>query len=338
MNNTLKTKYMKNYAKYILIILVQVCSLSKSNTSYAQQRAQYSQYSANQFVLNPAVAGTEDFIDFRFGARTQWVGLDHAPNTYYFSAQMPLGKELGNSHSHHKGEHKGWHGLGTYIYNDVTGPTSRSGAYGAYSYNLGLTKHTRLSMGLYLGVQLFKLDGSELPLTDPSDPLFSAIYKQSVPDAIAGLWAYSKNYYVGISTHNLLQNTLRFDGLTTSLDGVSKLNSHYFITGGVNLQAATDLYVLPSIMIKAVSPAPVSVDLSLRLKYQYKYWAGVSTRGGDSFTIMAGTLIKGAYSVSYSYDLTYSALRSTNTGTHEILIGFRWPPHPKLNCPSQFWH
>ena len=43
----------------------------------AQQRAQYSQYMLNPFVLNPAVAGLEDFIDVRMGYRAQSVSYTH---------------------------------------------------------------------------------------------------------------------------------------------------------------------------------------------------------------------------------------------------------------------
>jgi hypothetical protein len=35
----------------------------------AQQLAQYSQYMNNNYILNPAVAGTEDFIDLKFSYR-----------------------------------------------------------------------------------------------------------------------------------------------------------------------------------------------------------------------------------------------------------------------------
>ena len=58
----------------------------------AQQRPQYSQYMLNNYLLNPALTGIEDYADVRFGHRQQWVGLEGAPVTYYVSAHMPVGK------------------------------------------------------------------------------------------------------------------------------------------------------------------------------------------------------------------------------------------------------
>lgn len=328
---------MKNYQKIFTLNHLWIIFSFVIFSSHAQQRAQYSQYALNQFILNPAVAGTQDYVDIKAGYRSQWVGLEDAPATLYLSAQMPIGKEFGNSHNHHRGEHKAWHGIGTYLYNDVTGPTSRSGFYGAYSFNIPLSKKVRMSTGIYVGAQSYKVDGTELALGDPNDPLFSSVYRKSVADAIAGIWIYSKNYFFGVASHQLLGNKLDFEGLSDDIAGLSQLNRHYFATAGMNLQAAQDLFIVPSIMVKSVTPAPVSVDLTVMIRYQYKYWVGASARAGDSFSLVAGTLIKENYSISYSYDLNYSSLRSSNTGSHEILLGVRLPPHPDLNCPSKFW-
>ncbi len=46
----------------------------------------------NQYILNPALAGIENYTDIKVSHRHQWVGINDAPVTTYLTAHMPLGK------------------------------------------------------------------------------------------------------------------------------------------------------------------------------------------------------------------------------------------------------
>ncbi len=323
-------------------VLLTIAFAAATTLAFSQQRAQFSQYMVNNYVLNPAIAGTEDFIDLKAGFRSQWLGFDGAPVTYYVSAHSPVGREHGTGHGHHRGEHKGWHGIGAYLYNDITGPTSRSGALASYSYNLPINKQIRMSLGLFGGFQQFKIDGNSFVLLDEVDNVLNGVRTTFVPDAIVGTWVYSKYWYAGVAAHQILQNKLEFEDVASiNFDGqdISKLNNHYFINGGMNVPVGYDYSVVPSFMVKFVRPAPVSVDLNCKLSYKKgMYWAGFSYRSLDSFTLIMGTTIKYRLGISYSFDLTTSELRRYNAGSHEIVISYRIPPHGRPDCPSKFWH
>ena len=107
---------MKKIALTIFTLVSFVC--------LAQQEQQYSQYMLNQFALNPAIAGTEDFIDVIIGARKQWAGFESSPTTSFVTAHMTLGKE--DHQFHHNNEHKSWHGVGVQGFVDHTRPISRT--------------------------------------------------------------------------------------------------------------------------------------------------------------------------------------------------------------------
>ena len=116
----------------------------------------YTQYMFNNFVVNPAVAGTYDYFQIRTNHRFQWVGLLDPPMTNSISfygphAKLPMG-------------------YGGYVYNDVTGPTSRTGVTGAYAYNIAVTGDIRLSMGLSASIMQYRVDGTQLNPADVSDP------------------------------------------------------------------------------------------------------------------------------------------------------------------------
>ena len=46
---------------------------------HAQQRPQYTQYILNNYILNPALSGIENYTDVKISGRDQWVGLGGAP-------------------------------------------------------------------------------------------------------------------------------------------------------------------------------------------------------------------------------------------------------------------
>src|SRR5580765_1177610 len=103
----------------------------------AQQRPHYTQYILNNYILNPALSGIENYTDVKMSARDQWVGLNGAPRTCYLSIHAPIGKKdyktnstsfdvpgenpRGNSYWQNYTASDPHHGIGLSIINDKTG-------------------------------------------------------------------------------------------------------------------------------------------------------------------------------------------------------------------------
>lgn len=308
----------------------------------AQQEQQYTMYFVNPYTINPAVGGTEDFIDIKLGGRLQWVGLESAPKTMYVSVHSTLGKEFKPEYHHH-GEHSYWHGVGGYMYKDQTGPLSRGGYYAQYSFNTPINKHLRLSAGAFAGMKQFSIDPGVFNHTehggDGGDVVIETPRTKVVPDASFGLWLYSKDYYLGASLFQVLGNDLGEQGLENlqPTTGDGSLGRHFFLQGGYRLPMGDHIDIIPSFAVKFVNPTPVSKDLNVKVNYADDYFLGGSWRIGDSFSIIGGIVLMEQWEVAYSYDLNTSGLRSFNTGTHEIILGYRMK-HPRhIHCPSRFW-
>ena len=58
--------------------------------SFAEQLPHYTQYVLNGYILNPAIAGIENYTDVKMSLRHQWVGIDEAPVTTYLTIHRPL--------------------------------------------------------------------------------------------------------------------------------------------------------------------------------------------------------------------------------------------------------
>jgi type IX secretion system PorP/SprF family membrane protein len=301
----------------------------------AQQRAQYSQYMINQYVLNPAVGGSYDYAHIVAGYRNQWVGqfAGASPVTYYISGHTPIGRGSKKPHPY-RNKHAGFHALGGQAYVDQTGPTSRMGALASYTYNERLYGDWRAALGAFVGVQQFSIN---LKPTDFAEAEDVGTQSTIVPDGSLGLWVYNKHVYFGATMAQLFQSRLNVEVRDSQGDKVNKLANHYFITGGIKLDVAHDWAVIPSIMLKYNHPAPLSMDINTKIRYRDMLWAGVSYRNFDSFTFLCGVLIAKQLEFGYSYDYTVSKIAKVSTNSHEIILGWRLWPRIRLDCPSNFW-
>ena len=82
---------MERRAKYILVAI----ALTFISSAMAQQTRQTNMYRYNMYAVNPAYAGYSGCTEINFSHLNQWVKIDGAPTTNFFSANTRLGKSLG---------------------------------------------------------------------------------------------------------------------------------------------------------------------------------------------------------------------------------------------------
>ncbi|TCJ17725.1 type IX secretion system membrane protein PorP/SprF [Flaviaesturariibacter flavus] len=321
----------------------------------AQQKPHYTQYVLNQYIINPAITGIENYTDLKLSHRQQWVGINDAPATTYFTIHAPLGKQdyrttatsygmkgentRGKSYWEEYGAAIPHHGIGFQLINDKTGPISTVTASFTYAYHLGLTPRMSLSGGFGLGVSRLQLDQSKLDFGSGSiDPAVSGntAFQKLKPDISAGLYLYSSDFFVGLSAQQIVPAQYSFSNGAIATQG-NKTVPHIFVVGGYRLGVGEDFNLMPSVLVKYISPLPMQVDLNLKLMYQDRAWIGGSFRKEDGFAGMIGLNVSNTFNVGYSYDYTTSGLRSYTKGTHEIMIGFLIGNRYGDSCPRNLW-
>lgn len=275
----------------------------------AQQLPQYSQYMINDYILNPAITGTRDYYEVKANNRYQWIGIDDAPRTYILSVHGPnKTKPMG---------------LGGAIFSDVTGPTSRVGAYMSYAYHLKLTEKMKLSMGLSFGVLQFKIDGTKITLREDGDPaLTNAVQSVVTPDATFGLHLYGEKGYFGISAPQLIGQKIKFFEAQDPL--LSTMARHYMAMGGYTFDLGENFNVQPSFLLKYVAPVPMQIDLGAKISYRDQVWIGGAYRFKDAFSALVGFTVNKNLSFGYSYDMSTSNIKNYSSGTHEVMIAARF--------------
>ena len=333
--------------KNLYALLVFGLAAGAAHSAHAQQVAQLSQYMNNNYLLNPAAAGTEDYIDVKVSYRAQWTGIKDAPQTYYVSANSALGALHTQKKRTKYDWRRGFHAIGGTVYRDVTGPTSRTFLSGSYAYNLPLTRTLRLALGASLGVQQYAIDGNKLEYFSGTQGMSEAA---RVPDASIGVWLYSPSFYLGISSTQLLNNDLDL-GYTNASNAsraifANRLERHYFGTAGVRLPLSDDVSIVPSVLVKYMPleltkarkrETAMAVDANVKIKIKDVVFIGASYRIDDAFVGMVGVNFSPTASLSYSYDATTSDLAGYQLGGHEVLLGLKLKKSNKVVCADRFW-
>jgi type IX secretion system PorP/SprF family membrane protein len=320
----------------------------------AQQKPQYTQYVLNNYILNPALTGIENYFDVKLSHRHQWVGLQDAPVTTYFTIQGPIGKKddrVTATSFHQPGENpRGksyWEnytaaqphsGIGMVVVDDRVGPLNNFEAYATYAYHIGISAKTSIAAGFGAGITQLTLDRNKLFFEIPIDP---AVYNNGQinrirPDFNAGIWLYSADFFAGISAQQLIPQKVVFADKEVGLQQ-SQLVPHLFLTAGYRFLIDENFNLLPSVMVKYVSPLPLQFDFNVKLQYLDLLWIGASMRTYDGFAAMLGMNISNTVNIGYSYDLTTSKLNTVSSGTHELMIGFLIGNRYADTCPKNVW-
>jgi type IX secretion system PorP/SprF family membrane protein len=334
---------MKKYSLYIVVMLL-------GKLGFSQQLPQSSMYMLNNYLLNPAEGGTEDFIDLQLGYRTQWVGLDNnvGPKTMYFSGHSPIGKHSVNKDTSRVNSEElaasvrpmAYSGVGGMVLSDNAGHFNTLEVKASYAYHLPVTREFFLSFGAFVGIKQTSVNGEVITYDseDGTDPVSgNSDFQSSLsPDVTLGVWGYHKKYYFGISSFQLLGNDIKVAENSNS----DKLNRHFYFTGGVKVDISEKVFVVPSMLVKLLPGVPVTTDLNAKVNYDQKFWGGVSFRMGnvaEAVVLLAGITLKDIVDIGYSYDVTLNGLNTVSNGSHEIMLGLRLSNHQHHSPPKQFW-
>lgn len=332
------------------------------SSAVAQQRPYYTQYIINNFIINPAITGIENYWDVKLAHRHQWVGIDGAPVTSYITMHGPLTKSgmarenatsfrppgenpRGRQFMEEYRSTDPHHGVGFTILNDKAGPINRFALSASYAYHLPIGERTSLAAGAALGIQNISLRPASLDFGPayPVDPVVanSAYINKLKPDISAGIWVYSANWFAGLAAQQIVPQRIGFSNGKLGGDSVTIINGrlvpHLFMQAGYKLFLTDDISFLPSFTAKYVNPVPLSFDFNAKFQYRDIIWAGASIRTGDGISGMIGLNVNSNFNISYAYDYNTSLLNTVSSGTHEIVIGFLLGNTYGDWCPRRVW-
>ena len=289
--------------------------------SFAQQDAQFTQYMYNTININPAYAGSRGALSIFGLHRTQWVGLDGAPETSCLSVNTPIN----NSNL----------GIGVSLVNDKIGPTNENNFSVDLSYTVQTSANFKLSFGIKGTANLFNLDIDKLNPENQGDPQFQDFNSKFSPNVGAGIYWHSDKAYIGLSVPNFIE-TNRYNDNDVA---IYKDKINYYLMAGYVFDLDHYEYVKfkPAVLTKMVEGAPLQVDVSANFMFIDKFVVGVAYRWSASLSAMVGFQITEGLYLGYGYDRETTNLNNYNSGSHEIFLRYEFfRKNDKMTTPRFF--
>jgi len=292
--------------KHTILITLFAAAVSITN---AQQLQSSSLYDLQGVIHNPSVAGTQESNMVGVSYRSQWTGISGSPKTatVFGSFKMPAFKI----------------GIGGSIYQDKTGPTSRTGI------SLSLAKHIvgnkgTFSIGIENRLQQYAIDKGKLMESLGNDPVLGASDNRFKYDAGFGISYTTKTLQLGASVSQLIQSKLDFYSGNLTRDEEARLYRHYYFHGLYNWQVDEKTIITPNALVIYLPSAPLNYQFGVRVEFNKLFWFGGGYRAHQSYMLSAGIHLGKKLTLGYAYDDYINPISNFDNGAnaHEVLLRF----------------
>ncbi len=298
----------------------------------------YTKYMFNNLVYNPAYAGSKGYMSMSLLHRSQWLGVDGGPFAQTFTLHAPL--DIYDRVAY-----------GLTIVNQHIGVHRSTGANVAYAYRIrmgGGENQTTLSVGFNGGMTYWRADMRNIDVFDVNDEAFAEERpKFWIPTVGFGVFLYSKYFFAGFSSPNMIESDLR-RGESVTTDQYARVTRHYYWTaGGAIPLKGDDIVLRPMILFKNAgllskmkneddpfrnygSPTEFDVDISIFLRQAL--WIGSAFRSAiqkfdgsssfDSVDLWAAYYLRNGMSIGVAYDYTLTELQKPARASFEVMLGY----------------
>ncbi len=299
----------QQYKKYVMTYF-----LLSTAMSWAQQEAHYNLYRYHLNLLNPAVVGAAQESFVNLSLRSQWIGVEDAPETQALSLEIPnKGKRLNYGFS---------------LINDHTFVERQTQLFADFSYQLPLSSAGHyLFLGLKAGGTSLRISASDLEVfgSDLADPLLEDT-SNFVPNIGMGVYLKTPNYFLSLSVPRIL-STERFrfnDGQVTRAAD----RPHLYAAAGVYKKLSTDWTLSPAFLVTYLAQAPISYTTDVLFTYKRRLDLGVQYSKGFGVGVSAAFQLSPKIEFGYVYMTPTAAQAQLRWGTHE------WVMKIRLQTPS----
>ncbi|MBM3184936.1 MAG: PorP/SprF family type IX secretion system membrane protein [Bacteroidetes bacterium] len=325
------------------LIILFFCGLSM--LVKAQQLPQFTQFAQNQALLNPAFIGTNEDKEINLGGRWQMLGFGNEPHTAFglYSQQLktkekeiinpslPISREIPEIVKEDKRSLTQAFGANVGI--DKYGAFGTFELNGLYAIHYKLTKKLKLSGGAKLGFSNNSFDPSKAIVANLNDPTLSyqggdLEYDEFISSrtnnvrlnlGLGGAVHY-EGFYVAGAISNLTGDLIEI--------GSSQVNfqttPHLFFSTGYNHSIGQTLSVNTTLLLKKMSPAPISTELSIVANFDENLFGGLIYRHKSAIGVTGGFNINEKFRLGYSVDFSINKLRYASNGGHELILRYRF--------------
>lgn len=286
------------------------CLLVATINAGAQQLQTSSMYELQGMFHNPAMAGMQKHNMVGVTYRTQWNSVNDAPKTatVFGSFNLPNQKL----------------GISGYLYNDKTGPTSRTGMQVSVAKHIIFDDQSKLSLGLETRFQQFAINRSKLTQILGADPAIANGDNSFKYDAGFGI-AYSKGRLeVGASVAQMVQSELSFYSGNLNRNQEARLYRHYYAHGKYRFNLDPQTTLTPNAMLIYLPNAPVEFQVGATMEHFETFWWGVGIRSKSDVMLSAGVRLNKKFTIGYCFDIYNTPISNLGVGAAGHEFGLRY--------------
>jgi type IX secretion system PorP/SprF family membrane protein len=286
----------------------------------AQQLPNTPGFSSGSFAWNPGMTAPWSYIESQAIYQQEWFGFEGAPQTLSASFQLPL---IGQNMS-----------LGTQLTQDKVGPLKQSSIALMYAYQLKLSYHDRLAVGVVVNMSQFDFDGSDLLAFDLDDTSLG-FGEGTEPQLNFGLGIYytsvnteewdESHFFAGLSVMQALPGDLYFKEVSSTANFDRSVHG-YGQFGYRSIQGYG--FFEPSLQILFATPNIAHFQLDVKYEMFDAFWAGLSLDSAFRAGLQLGFIIPGVGDGSLrigtrgSYNL--SGKGAEQGVSLQALVGYRY--------------
>ncbi len=295
---------MKTNINRILKMLLTLGLLAQGVTN-AQQDPHYTFYRYNMNIFNPAFAGSTEGAELVMGLRSQWAGVEGAPESQSAIFGTPLGKKVG---------------IGLSILNDQTFIENQTWIAVDVSYHIQLDESNLLYFGLKGSANSYDANTQGLLTYGVGqDGSLMDFESRFTPNVGAGVYLKNARYFVSLSVPKLLTPDRLREQDGNAFLGVDRM--HGYLSGGYDFLLSKTLELQAMGMLRYVDAAPLSYELTSVLDFNRRFSLGASYRFDESISGLFLFKISNGFDLGYAYETAWERqVDGIDNGTHELFM------------------
>ncbi|WP_435261649.1 PorP/SprF family type IX secretion system membrane protein [Tenacibaculum sp. nBUS_03] len=286
----------------------------------AQNTADYTVFSYNLNLANPAFVGKNEKIQLTTNYKKVWAGIENSLSTSVVSFSGPFNNGIG---------------LGITILRDHFYLFNETIASVEASYSVQINDRNSFLFGIKAQGAFFNADLNTINTQTANDPLFTSTINNFRPNFSLGIALKNEKYFAHIALLDVLENS-RFSGNSNLISNQSHLKIN--AGGGFYSSLSDNLKLTSTALIRIIEGTPLSFDLTSMLEINKQFDIGFTYRWNNA--VMGNILIEATSwaQLGYSYGFSINDIAKYNNGTHEFFLriyfnkqtknNFKW----KLNC------
>lgn len=293
-----------NLRKYIAVVLIMGCLASV----VGQQDPNYTFYRYSMNLFNPAYAGSTEGSQVALGLRSQWAGVEGAPESQSAIFSTPMGKNVG---------------LGISILNDQTFIENQTWVALDFSYKIQLNVNTKLFLGLKASGNSYNANTQGLVTYGVGQDGSLADYESRfTPNVGAGAYLKGNQYFLSLSAPKLLTPNRLQERDGEAFLGVDR--RHLYLAGGYDFILGKALTLETTSMLRYVDASPLSVDLTTVADFGNKFKLGATYRFSEAIGALVLFEVGSGFNIGYAYESAMEqALGNVENSSHELFMQIR---------------